>query len=94
MTKTDTVPTQYWQKLADGRIQCDLCPAILARLIGRYILNRSVNRIPDLRLASTLSKNKISSGLSIPQVGYKINLLVSKSAMDKIKTRTLQALHH
>jgi pyruvate formate lyase activating enzyme len=26
MTITDTVPTQYWQKLADGRIQCDLCP--------------------------------------------------------------------
>jgi len=22
----DTVPTAYWQRLADGRVQCDLCP--------------------------------------------------------------------
>ena len=26
MATTDTVPTQYWQTLADGRVQCDLCP--------------------------------------------------------------------
>ena len=26
MAKTDTVPTKYWQALADGRVQCDLCP--------------------------------------------------------------------
>ena len=25
-TPTDSVATQYWHKLADGRIQCDLCP--------------------------------------------------------------------
>jgi len=23
---TDTVPTKYWHKLDDGRVQCDLCP--------------------------------------------------------------------
>ena len=23
---TDTFPTQYWHKLEDGRIQCDVCP--------------------------------------------------------------------
>src|SRR6266446_7269338 len=23
---TDTVPTRYWHALADGRVQCDLCP--------------------------------------------------------------------
>ena len=23
---TDTIPTVYWHKLADGRIQCDVCP--------------------------------------------------------------------
>ena len=22
----DTVPGRYWHKMADGRIQCDLCP--------------------------------------------------------------------
>jgi pyruvate formate lyase activating enzyme len=26
MLPTDTVPTQYWHSLADGRMQCDLCP--------------------------------------------------------------------
>lgn len=27
MTKVfDTVPTQYWHQLSDGRVQCDLCP--------------------------------------------------------------------
>jgi pyruvate formate lyase activating enzyme len=26
MLATDTVPTQYWHTLADGRVQCDLCP--------------------------------------------------------------------
>ncbi len=26
MPLTDTVPTRYWQRLADGRVQCDLCP--------------------------------------------------------------------
>jgi pyruvate formate lyase activating enzyme len=25
-TLSDTVPTRYWHKLEDGRIQCDLCP--------------------------------------------------------------------
>ncbi|MGF2339068.1 hypothetical protein, partial [Acinetobacter baumannii] len=22
----DTIPTKYWHKLEDGRIQCDVCP--------------------------------------------------------------------
>ncbi len=26
MPAKDTVPTQYWHTLADGRVQCDLCP--------------------------------------------------------------------
>jgi len=26
MSLTDTVPTRYWQTLADGRVQCDICP--------------------------------------------------------------------
>jgi pyruvate formate lyase activating enzyme len=26
MTNSDIVPTQYWHLLADGRIQCDVCP--------------------------------------------------------------------
>ncbi len=26
MPVTDTVPTRYWQTLADGRVQCDMCP--------------------------------------------------------------------
>jgi len=26
MATSDTVPTQYWQMLSDGRVQCDLCP--------------------------------------------------------------------
>ncbi len=26
LTDPDVVPTRYWQRLADGRIQCDLCP--------------------------------------------------------------------
>ncbi len=25
-TLSDTVPTRYWHKLDDGRVQCDLCP--------------------------------------------------------------------
>jgi pyruvate formate lyase activating enzyme len=25
-TLTDTVPTRYWHRLEDGRIQCDVCP--------------------------------------------------------------------
>jgi pyruvate formate lyase activating enzyme len=24
--RDDTIPTQYWHQLADGRIQCDVCP--------------------------------------------------------------------
>src|SRR6476646_8754393 len=26
MSLTDTVPTRYWHALADGRVQCDICP--------------------------------------------------------------------
>ena len=26
MTSPDTVSTRYWHRLADGRVQCDLCP--------------------------------------------------------------------
>jgi pyruvate formate lyase activating enzyme len=26
MSQVDTVPTRYWQTLADGRVQCDICP--------------------------------------------------------------------
>jgi pyruvate formate lyase activating enzyme len=26
MSLTDTVPTRYWHTLADGRVQCDICP--------------------------------------------------------------------
>ncbi len=26
MSNSDIVPTQYWHALADGRVQCDLCP--------------------------------------------------------------------
>jgi pyruvate formate lyase activating enzyme len=26
MFESTTVPTKYWHKLADGRVQCDLCP--------------------------------------------------------------------
>jgi pyruvate formate lyase activating enzyme len=26
MSPTDTVPTRYWHALADGRVQCDICP--------------------------------------------------------------------
>lgn len=26
MSFSDTVPTRYWQTLADGRVQCDICP--------------------------------------------------------------------
>jgi pyruvate formate lyase activating enzyme len=26
MSLTDTVPTRHWQRLADGRVQCDICP--------------------------------------------------------------------
>ena len=25
-TRSSTVPTKYWHKLSDGRVQCDLCP--------------------------------------------------------------------
>lgn len=25
-TMTTIVPTKYWHRLEDGRVQCDLCP--------------------------------------------------------------------
>ena len=30
-----TVPTRYWQRLADGRVQCDLCPRACKMKVGQ-----------------------------------------------------------
>ena len=30
-----TVPTRYWQRLADGRMQCDLCPRACKMKVGQ-----------------------------------------------------------